>query len=493
MRAIIIATKGIDNAPLLSERMGASMLPLLDRPFIQHGVECLVEWGVTEVDFVLSHLPEKMEALLGDGERWGCKFHFHLARDPEHPYRSLAALFASPRSVPLVVGHGEALPLGGITDANEKHPLLLTHDEGKTPNQWTGWAVVPPGVSITLPDDASRETLHGVLMDEAPVERKTTCLFANDGVALLSATRALMGMDTLPFMHTAREVEKGIWLSRDVGLHPTVSIIPPVYIGSACRIGKKATIGPHAVLGMGCVVDEKTQIKNTAVFPWSYIGKDLSLADCLVDKNCLVNTAIGSEIIVTEAFIIGSLSEKEIRNRLIKLGSRTMGSLLLVLFAPLLLLTLAALSLTAKGRARSHANINAVLLPALSQETHWLTFPFKTWESSSPDCWQASWRHFLLVLLPGLIHVAKGDLRFVGLAPRTPESIQALPSDWRSIYLTGKGGLITEAMLNFGPSSTEDERYAAETFYTISAGFRYDLKLLLKYASQLLGITQKPK
>ena len=492
MRAIIIATKGIDDAPLLSERLGAAMLPLLDRPFIQHGVECLVDWGVTEVDFILSHLPEKVEALLGTGERWGCRFRYHLTRDPEHPYRALAELFASPRSVPLIVGHGDALPLGGIGDANEKRPRLLMHDEGKTPHQWTGWAVIPPGVSITLPNDASRETLQRVLMDKAPREKKTACLFARDGEDLLSATQTLMDMEALPLMHTAREIEKGIWLSRNVGLHPTVAIIPPVYIGSACRIGKKATIGPHAVLGKGCVVDEKTQIKNTVVFPWSYIGKELSLTDCLVDKNCLINTAIGSEVIITEAFIIGSLSKKEIRHGLAKLGSRIMGSLLLVLFAPISLLTLAVLTLPRKGRARSQSNINAVLLPALPQETHWLTFPFKTWESSGPDRWQACWRHFFLVLLPGLIHVAKGDLRFVGLAPRTPASVKALPSDWRNIYLTGKGGLITEAMLNFGPSSTEDERYAAETFYTISASFRYDLKLLLRYTGQLLGITRRP-
>lgn len=67
MKAIIIATKGVDGAEVLSERLGAAMLPLLDRPFLQHVVECLVRWGITEIDVVLSHLPEKVEAFLEAG------------------------------------------------------------------------------------------------------------------------------------------------------------------------------------------------------------------------------------------------------------------------------------------------------------------------------------------------------------------------------------------------------------------------------------------
>ncbi|BCS95205.1 hypothetical protein DSLASN_08370 [Desulfoluna limicola] len=493
MKAIIIATKGVDRAEVLSERLGAAMLPLLDRPFLQHVVECLVRWGVTEIDFVLSHLPEKVEAFFGSGERWGCRFHYHLVRDPERPYRPLADALNAPRGVPLFLVHGDALPLAERHEPEPEVPLLLMMEAEAEKGRWSGWAVVPPGTSLNMEARADRQAIEAALKGAGGIERALdACLTVSDGGSLLASTRTFLDMGAPFLMHAAREVESGIWLSRDVGMHPTAQLMPPVYIDEECRIGKKAVIGPHAVLGKGCVVDEKTHIEHSVVLPWSYIGKDLSLDGCLVDKNCLVNTAIGSEITVAEPFIIGSLTEKTLRSRIVRLGSRTMGCLLLVAFAPLLLVTLCALSLFRKGLV--HPKLEVVSLPTLSDEAHWRTFSFSTCEEAGPDpvTWEARWWHFFLVFLPGLIHVAKGQLRFVGLGPRTAETIRALPSDWRSIYLTGKGGLITEAMLHFGAYPSEDELYAAETFYTVSSGLRYDLKLLFKYAGQLCGIAPRP-
>ena len=492
MRAIIIATRGVDGAPILSERLGACLLPLLDRPFLQHGVESLIRWGVTEIDFVLSHLPEKVEALLGTGERWGCQFRYHLVRDPERPYHPLAELLAAPRSRPLIVGQAESLPLTESLETARTTPLLFMHGMEST-KAWSGWAIVPARIRIDLPKNASFQSVYQALKEnEGAEESLENCLWIKDGTTLIAATQTLMARGIAPLLHTAREVEAGVWLSRDVGIHPAAQITPPVYIDEECRIGKKAHIGPYTVLGKGCVVDEKSRIKNSVILPGSYIGKELSLTACVVDKNCLTNTVIDSEIIISEPFIIGDLSKKEIRRHLVTWSSRIIGALLLITLSPLLLLTLATRLLQKRGPHRP--TLEVVSLPTASGGIHWHTFPFGTYEASGPDpaCWEARWWHFFLVFLPGLIHVAKGQLRFVGLGPRTRASIEALPSDWKSIYLTGKGGLITEAMLHFGPYPSDDEYYAAETVYTVSSGFFYDLKLLLKYLSQLCGISPRP-
>ena len=82
----------INKAPLLAIVVPTPMLPLADKPFIQHVVETLVDRGVTEFDFALNHLPEKIEHLLGNGARWGSRFRFHLARDASRPYGVLKAV-----------------------------------------------------------------------------------------------------------------------------------------------------------------------------------------------------------------------------------------------------------------------------------------------------------------------------------------------------------------------------------------------------------------
>lgn len=58
-----------------------------NRPFIPHVGQYLILQGVTDFDFVLSHLPEKLETLLGDGQRWDSTFRYHLIRDPDHPIK----------------------------------------------------------------------------------------------------------------------------------------------------------------------------------------------------------------------------------------------------------------------------------------------------------------------------------------------------------------------------------------------------------------------
>ena len=88
MRAVIVATGvGPDLAPL-DERHPVPLLPLGDCPFIQHVVEYCIRQGVTRFDFILSHLPERIEQHLGDGKRWGSTFTYHLARRLVQPRES---------------------------------------------------------------------------------------------------------------------------------------------------------------------------------------------------------------------------------------------------------------------------------------------------------------------------------------------------------------------------------------------------------------------
>src|SRR6266699_5132242 len=78
----------------LNEYLPIPLLPMGDRPFLQHVVEYLADQNIRRFEFVLSHLPEKIETALGDGARWGCTFHYHLlplGADPLRLVRTIAA------------------------------------------------------------------------------------------------------------------------------------------------------------------------------------------------------------------------------------------------------------------------------------------------------------------------------------------------------------------------------------------------------------------
>src|SRR5205814_657702 len=61
------------------------LLPLLDRPFLQHAVEVLAGLRLTDVHFVLGRHADAVERHLGTGARWGGTFHYHLTPDPDRP------------------------------------------------------------------------------------------------------------------------------------------------------------------------------------------------------------------------------------------------------------------------------------------------------------------------------------------------------------------------------------------------------------------------
>src|SRR5438477_2620675 len=140
MRALIIATGDEPGIVPLNDRYPAPLLPLVDRPFIQHVVEYFANQGVRQFDFVLSHFPEKLEHHLGDGHRWGARFTYHLARDASRPYRLLKALdLDTAGGEPILFGHADRLPAVPLAKAREAAaalPLLVGWRDGDGLRRW---------------------------------------------------------------------------------------------------------------------------------------------------------------------------------------------------------------------------------------------------------------------------------------------------------------------------------------------------------------------
>jgi lipopolysaccharide/colanic/teichoic acid biosynthesis glycosyltransferase len=92
----------------------------------------------------------------------------------------------------------------------------------------------------------------------------------------------------------------------------------------------------------------------------------------------------------------------------------------------------------------------------------------------------------LLRFLPALANVVKGDLGLVGLPARSPEEIQALPADWREVYLSGRAGIVTEAAVRCVERPTPDELYAAEALHVRLASGRRKAAALVSYLARCL-------
>jgi hypothetical protein len=255
------------------------------------------------------------------------------------------------------------------------------------------------------------------------------------------------------------------------------------------------------------VLDEKSTVSRSVVFPGSYVGEALELSDAIVDKNCLINVRVGSEITIREDFILGSLAEKQLRRGWNQIASQLTAILLLLPALPII--AILALYFKLKGSGSVFTNGGPVVrLPAGSDPASWKTFALislygtqpasvKNGSASDPDPNKTpgppvGWRHFFLIFLPALINIARGDLRFVGVPPRAAQEIENLPRDWRALYLKSKPGIVTETMVHFGSRASLDEMYSAEAVYSVSSGLKHDLRLLARYTGQVLGLMPRP-
>lgn len=490
MRALIIATGDEPGIAPLNDRYPAPLLPLVDRPFVQHVVESFANQGVKQFDFVLSHFPEKLEHFLGDGHRWGARFTYHLTRDATRPYRLLKAVdWQFEGGEPVLFGHADRLPALALEKARVATPTLIGWRDGDGQRRWSGWALLSPEQLASLPAEATEKELEQHLTAAAGqswVEAGRPLSTANF-LDILTSHQAVLGKEFAGLLLGGREVEPGIWLSRNVVLHPTAQVFPPVYIGENCQIGRGVRLGPFVVVGNDCLLDERSTLTQSVIFPGSYVGEGLELADVLVDKNRLVNARVGGAVTITDDFILGSMSERHLRRGLMRVVSQASGVVALVLASPVLLLTALCLKVVRPGPVVYRRDV--IRLPA--KEAGWQSFSLVSFAlpagpgkpDSFPPC---SVRSMLLRFLPALVNIARGELCFVGVPPRSAAEVKELSHDWQALYLQSKPGAVTEAAVHHPPDAGEEERYAAEAFYTASAGGRYDMKLLLRFLGRSL-------
>lgn len=60
----------------LTERVPKILIEVAGRPFGEHQIELFRRQGLSDVVYCLAYLGEQVQAALGDGSRWGMRFHY---------------------------------------------------------------------------------------------------------------------------------------------------------------------------------------------------------------------------------------------------------------------------------------------------------------------------------------------------------------------------------------------------------------------------------
>ncbi|MDX2034216.1 MAG: hypothetical protein SF339_26310 [Blastocatellia bacterium] len=449
MRAVIVAT-GESEREILSEERLNCLLPLMDRPFIEHVVERLGEAGIDEVDVILSNLAEQVEAALGDGARWGCRIRYHLAADAARPYEALK-MIAHDALGRVLLAHAERLPVADLSincgDRRAGGPVLyysrktsgaLSIDEPS----WTGWGWIPAEQLLSLSaslDEAGLElNLLAAAAEAGRVEKVETVHSARSCEALLTSQYEMLNRGGGAGLSQCREIAPGIWIGRHSRVHPQANLFAPLLIDDYCQIEAGAVIGPNAVIGHGSLIECGSVLEDALVLPQSYVGEGLHLKQTVIAGRRLYSARNRMLVDVADRAILDDLAPAPLAPRLAGALSWGLALLLFLATAPLVGATWLFLKLRRGGRVWHTRTVVSGAADGPIKE--WSELRLRTM-TEAPESGNR-WRIWLFMILPALFHVLRGDLRLFGIRPRTHDELARLTGYWRRVYCQQPIGLI---------------------------------------------------
>lgn len=453
------------DTPVLSIDGGAGsaltcFLPVMGKPFLHHLLGYIARLGAKELAIFVSDHAEQFEQFIGDGERWGIKTSYHLVKRGVSVPERLGKSSPFPSEEPLLFCNARYLPC-----LKESH-LLGSARFATQEGEETGW-------------------FHGTLgqMTETPTV-SLECLCLTSAKAYLDSIGRVLSRNGGSLIVMGKELREGVWVGSGSKIHPSCTIVAPVYIGSQVNLGEATVIGPRCEIGDGCIIDAGSTVIESSVLSGSYVGRNLEVRSCVVNQNTIFNVVLDSAYVASDTMLASSVEQEEDSPDRIKisLASRGVALLLALLSLPLLVLLLLYNRLVSH---RTPSKLNVIALPQAPKEklrTRTYTVLRLRSEKKGSLWWHARW-----VLLPGLWQIVLGRARFCGVPYRRPEDFAKLSKEWQSIYLSSQPGVITEADILYNEPPEEEMLFASEMYYHVVDSFSYNAKLILRYLKALFS------
>lgn len=464
MRAILFALANPSALEPLSEHLPPCLFGIGDRPMLVQVIEALVKRGVTRVDLVLHEHPEQVRVAVGDGSRWGVEVTTHLVKNPSNPFVSIRAAATDWDDKYVLIGCAESLPALPVELGTEATLYVQNN------SSWTGWSLIRRETLTQVPPDLHYDGLPGILPGQPRQVVVPTLLDCRSFDDWMAANHHVLNCteEQTFFPATARLDAPGVWISQGAEVDPSARLHAPVFIGKNSRVGPNCEIGPNVVVENHCLIDQGTHIADCIVCHDSYVGESLTLRKSIINRNLLLNLEHDTTIEISDEFILSALSPASPTRGAWWLVERCVAAIMLFALSPLFLYQLLTRQL--------HREPVADLPGDGSQTIDWLSFSSQLQTQAAAPLWSQ---------LPALYHIMRGQAHFVGVQPRTAESVAKLPADWRKLYTNAKLGWLTLAHLHEG-HLTVDDVYSSEAYYAAHASPWFDFKCYLRYARKLL-------
>jgi hypothetical protein len=477
VRAVVIVRNS--RLSLNPESAWGALSPLVDRPFLQHLVESIVGQGFRELNFILPEEDRVTTKMLGNGIRWGARFKYYPVAETVDVYDTLREIPWNNADERILLAHSDHLPQLRLSRATSATTLFCWREKEL---HWTGWGLIRRADALLLPgrvrDEDAMEFFLRSGIDVACLEVGRP-LRARSYADLIESNRRVLSKEFTGLLLGGKEVQPGVWMARNVRVHPTARLAAPAFLGENCRIGAMVQVGPSASIGRDCMIERETHVANSVVYGGSYVGQQLALSGVVVDRSRLVSPTCGTEIEDVDELLLGGVFGIPLKTRALRVFKRVAALAALIVWMPFLAAMLLG---SAFGVVPSLRKRMVVRTPAVSESYRWKMYPLWSFGEEATPTGRKGWlRHFFFSFLPALLSIAAGYMDLGGPRPRTREELDRLSAAKRSVYLRTRSGILQPL-----PARLSEADADVAVFENNGAGGREPRALIMGYVGRVL-------
>jgi NDP-sugar pyrophosphorylase family protein len=321
------------------------MVPILNRPVMEHLLNLLHRHGALEAAANLHYHPDKIRRYFGDGSAFGVDLRYNFERELLGTAGGASAFREFLGGGTFIVVSGDGLTdidltafvaahrrNGGIASLAVQQvddPSLygvVVHDAagritGFQEKPAAGEALsdlcncgiyafepaifdhVPAGVFV----DWAKDVFPALLAADVPFYRWRLESYWNDVGNIeqyrLSNFDALLGRVKLDV--PGRQIQPGVWVGQGTQIDPGVRIEAPVLIGAGCLIESEAELIGPLIVGDGCVIERGAVLEGMINWEGVKTGRGSRLAGSILGRNVVVH----HEAVVHEDAVLGDRAD----------------------------------------------------------------------------------------------------------------------------------------------------------------------------------------
>jgi mannose-1-phosphate guanylyltransferase len=338
MKAVILVGGPGTRLQPLTDKKPKSIVPVLNKPVLEHTLAYLKHYGVEDVILTLNYLPDVIQDYFGDGKRCGMHLIYCMEKEPlgtagavknAEAYldstffvlngdvftdMNLAEMLAFHRDkkarATISLSWVDNPSAFGVVETDTDHRVKRFIEKpplGEATTNWinAGTYVLEPEVLEQIPPDRHHMFEKGLFPRLLDID-KPVYGYTYKGYWLDMGTPGKyysLNMDLLlskvnsPLIHGLGK--NGVYYSKDVIVHPSAKIAAPVMIDSGCKIGPGVRIKGPAVIGHACRLEDGASVENAIVWDNVSIGKNSRLSQCIIGSD----TVIGENLNIVNSVV----------------------------------------------------------------------------------------------------------------------------------------------------------------------------------------------